>query len=95
MSLEKKDVHSIAFLSRLSLDSEEEAHYARELTVIVDWFEKLNGADTAGIEPMISPVEHAMVLREDKVVTGDLGSVLTACAPDAKYGYYAVPKVME
>lgn len=95
MSLDSGDVKKIAFLSRLKLTPEEEDLYRRELSVIIDWFEKLGETDTEGVAPMLSPAEHVMALRADTVSEADERSALKNAAPAFKHGYYAVPKVIE
>jgi len=78
--LSKDQVQKIASLARIEITDEEAEKYSKELSDILGFVEKLNEADTDGIEP-IAPARLATrsvagrhitgaknVVREDKIV---------------------------
>ena len=78
--LSKAEVQKIANLARIEITDEEAEKYSKEISDILGFVEKLNEADTEGIEP-IAPARLATrsvagrhitgaknVTREDKVI---------------------------
>lgn len=61
----KKEVESIAGLARLGLSEKEKEKYSRELSGILDYFEKLNEVDTEKVEPTNQVTGMTNVFRED------------------------------
>jgi aspartyl-tRNA(Asn)/glutamyl-tRNA(Gln) amidotransferase subunit C len=66
--LSKDEVKKIANLARIEISEEEADKYATELSDIFGFVEKLNEADTDGIEPIAHITGAKNVTREDKVV---------------------------
>jgi aspartyl-tRNA(Asn)/glutamyl-tRNA(Gln) amidotransferase subunit C len=66
--LSKSEVQKIASLARIEITDEEAEKYSKELSEILNFVEKLNEADTEGIEPIAHITGAKNVLREDKVV---------------------------
>ena len=95
MSITEADVRKIAKLSRIRLKDEEVAHFTDELTKIIDWVEVLQSVDTEGMDEMASVSHSALPRRRDEVNDGDLQSDVLANAPDAQFGCFVVPKVIE
>jgi aspartyl-tRNA(Asn)/glutamyl-tRNA(Gln) amidotransferase subunit C len=95
MTLDSKTVRRIARLARIRLNEEEVPQLASELNSIFNWIEKLEEADTTGVEPMTSVVKMKMKSRED-VVSEDAGpKEVLANAPQSEDGFYIVPKIVE
>lgn len=69
--LNKEDIMHIAELARIGLREDEIEKYQRELSLILDYFKKLENADTDSIEPIghIAGVEN--VLRSDEVLESE------------------------
>ena len=57
--------------------------------------EQLNEVDVAGIEPMTSVTPMRLVRRADVVTDGNIQTQILKNAPDAREGFFAVPKVVE
>ncbi|MDR2077576.1 MAG: Asp-tRNA(Asn)/Glu-tRNA(Gln) amidotransferase subunit GatC [Rickettsiales bacterium] len=51
--------------------------------------------DTEGLEPLINPHDMILEVCVDDISDGNLGKELMKCAPDSKFGYFVVPKVIE
>ena len=69
--LNKEDIIHIATLARIGLREDEIEKYQRELSLILDYFKKLEEVDTENIEPIghITGVDN--VLRNDEVLARD------------------------
>ena len=62
---------------------------------ILGFIEQLNEVDVDGVEPMTSVTPQVLKKREDVVRDGDQQAKVLANAPDAREGFFAVPKVVE
>ncbi len=67
--LSKDQVQKIASLARVEIGVDEAEKYSKELSDILGFVEKLNEADTEGIEPIAHITGANNVTREDKVVS--------------------------
>lgn len=95
MSVDAPTVRKIARLARLRLDEGEVEPLAGELTHIMGWIEQLGEVDVTGVEPMTAVMPIALRWREDAVTDGEQADKVLANAPDARHGFFAVPKVIE
>lgn len=95
MSVDKATVRRIAHLARVGVDEAELEGLAGELNNILDWVEQLAAVDTENVPPMASVHGEALRRREDVVTDGGYPQDITANAPEAMEGFFAVPKVVE
>ena len=95
MAIDKETVKRIAFLSRLKVEDDKIEATEAEFNKILQWIEQLNEVNTEGVEPLVSVNEDNITCREDVVTTGNLSKEVLANAPQAAYGYFTVPKVIE
>ncbi|MBR5598921.1 MAG: Asp-tRNA(Asn)/Glu-tRNA(Gln) amidotransferase subunit GatC [Alphaproteobacteria bacterium] len=95
MAIDNETVKQIAYLARLGVEPEKLEETQKEFNKILSWVEELGEVDTSGVEPMISPYEDSILLREDKVTEGCQSSKILSNAPAKEFGYFAVPKVVE
>ena len=51
--------------------------------------------DIADVEPMVSVTPQVLKRRADVVTDGDQQAKVLSNAPDAREGFFAVPKVVE
>jgi aspartyl-tRNA(Asn)/glutamyl-tRNA(Gln) amidotransferase subunit C len=93
--LTEKEVRKIAKLSRIRLTDAEVEHFGKEISGILNWVEMLQEVDTNNVPRMASVSNITLPLREDAVTDGDYREQVLANAPDARYGCFAVPKVVE
>ncbi|MDI6777583.1 MAG: Asp-tRNA(Asn)/Glu-tRNA(Gln) amidotransferase subunit GatC [Patescibacteria group bacterium] len=66
--LSKQQVQKIANLARIEITGEEAEKYLKELSDILGFVEKLNEADTDGIEPIAHITDAKNETREDKII---------------------------
>jgi len=64
--LTKKEVEHVAKLARLGLAGREKEKFTKELSAILDFFEKLNEVKTDKIEPTAQVTGLENVSRQDK-----------------------------
>jgi len=95
MKITRDEVKRVAALARLELSSEEEAALTNQLDKILQYMEKLNHLDTAGVEPVSHIAEMVNAFREDKVTTHSSGEALLSNAPSLEKSFLKVPKIIE
>ncbi|MEM1163388.1 MAG: Asp-tRNA(Asn)/Glu-tRNA(Gln) amidotransferase subunit GatC [Pseudomonadota bacterium] len=95
MSVDTETVRRVARLARIALNEAELEPLAGELNSILGWVEQLGEVDVDGVEPMTSVTPMALRQRDDEVTDGDRQGDVLSNAPDAREGFYAVPKVVE
>lgn len=95
MSIDKDTARKVAHLARIEVAEDQLDALAVELSGILTFMEQLNEVDVEGIEPMTSVTPMALKRREDVVTDGGYPERILANAPDAREGFFAVPKVVE
>ncbi|MEO1316535.1 MAG: Asp-tRNA(Asn)/Glu-tRNA(Gln) amidotransferase subunit GatC [Pseudomonadota bacterium] len=99
MSIDRATVRKVARLARIAVREDEEEQLAGELSGVLDWIEELQAVDVEGVEPMASVHPLDLPRRADTLTAaeGEAGiqDKVLANAPDARQGFYAVPKVVE
>ena len=85
----------VGILAKLKLPEQEREDAKADMQKMLDYIDKLNELDTAGVEPMthVFPVKN--VFREDVVANGDDREQMLANAPEQRDGQYQVPKTVE
>ena len=95
MSINKETARRVAHLARIEVAEGDLEKLAGELSNILGFMEQLNEVDVDGVEPMTSVTPMRLKRREDVVTDGDQQPAVLANAPDAREGFFAVPKVVE
>ncbi len=95
MSIDVKTAAHVAKLARIRVDEERLPALAGEFNTILGFIEQLNEVDIQGVEPMVSVTPMRLKRREDVVTEGNMADKILANAPDAREGFFAVPKVVE
>ena len=85
----------VAKLARIRVPDENLPQLADQLSGIMTFMEQLNEVDVSGVEPMTSVTPMRLKRRADIVTDGDIQSKILSNAPDAREGFFAVPKVVE
>lgn len=96
MAFSKQQLHKFADL--IKIDVSDEQLEKMNIDGVIDWLDKLQKIDTHSVEPMLSPSEHKLPLREDVVTEPNMREQILANDPDktgVTRGYFAVPKVMD
>ena len=95
MSIDPSTAARVAKLARIRVEPDALPALAQEFNTILGLIEQLEEVDVEGVEPMTSVTPQRLKRREDVVTDGDQQDKVLANAPDAREGFFAVPKVVE
>ena len=95
MSIDVETARRVAKLARIQVDDGDLPALAGELSNILGFMEQLNEVNVDGVEPMTSVTPMRLKRRKDVVTDGNMQDLVLKNAPDAREGYFAVPKVVE
>jgi aspartyl-tRNA(Asn)/glutamyl-tRNA(Gln) amidotransferase subunit C len=94
--LTREEILHIATLARIGLDEKDIEKYQHDLSEILEYFEKLQQLDVAGVEPIGHITGMQNSFRSD--VRQDFGSLgkddIMKNAPEVKDGYIKVKSVL-
>ncbi len=92
--LTKETVQHVAKLARLKLTEEEIAAFSSQLSAVLDNFEKISAVDTKDVQPLITPTDMTMLLREDVANTNVDSEKFLSNAPEKSGHLFKVPPVV-
>lgn len=95
MSIDQSTAAKVAKLARIKVEDDALEALASEFNNILGFIEQLNEVDVDGVEPMTSVTPQRLKRRADVVNDGDQQEKALSNAPDAREGFFAVPKVVE
>ncbi|MDP4891572.1 Asp-tRNA(Asn)/Glu-tRNA(Gln) amidotransferase subunit GatC [Cypionkella sp.] len=95
MSIDIDTARKVAKLARIAVPTTDLPALAEKLSGILGFMEQLNEVDVEGIEPMTSVTPMRLKRRADVVTDGNIQAAILKNAPDAREGFFAVPKVVE
>ncbi len=95
MSIDLETAAKVAKLARIRVEPDALPALADEFNTILGFIEQLSEVDVEGIEPMVSVTPMRLARRADVVTDGDQQATILSNAPDAREGFFAVPKVVE
>jgi aspartyl-tRNA(Asn)/glutamyl-tRNA(Gln) amidotransferase subunit C len=95
MSIDRETARKVARLARIEVTEDRLDGLAGEFNAILDFVEQLGEVDVEGVEPMTSVTPMRLKRRADVVTAGGDPEPVLRNAPDAREGFFAVPKVVE
>jgi len=95
MTIEIKDITSIANLARLKLSPAEQQEALASINNILLLIDQMQAVDTSAVAPLAHAYEASQRCREDRVTEKNQRDLLLAGAPSADRGLFLVPKVIE
>lgn len=95
MSIDKETAARVAKLARIKVEDDALPALAEEFNAVLGFIEQLNEVDVEGVEPMVSVEPMRLKRRVDGVTDGNQQAKVLSNAPDAREGFFAVPKVVE
>ncbi len=95
MAIDAETARKVARLARIRVEEERLPALAREFDAILGFIEQLREVDVEGVEPMTSVTPMRLKRRPDAVTDGGRQEAVLRNAPDAREGFFAVPKVVE
>ncbi len=94
-TIDTDTARKVAKLARIAVPEDHLPALAGELSRILTFMEQLNEVDVEGVEPMTSVTPMRLKRRDDAVTDGGMPERVLSNAPDAREGFFAVPKVVE
>ncbi|MEL6433385.1 MAG: Asp-tRNA(Asn)/Glu-tRNA(Gln) amidotransferase subunit GatC [Pseudomonadota bacterium] len=95
MFIDTATAAKVAKLARIRVEDDELPALAQEFNTILGFIEQLSEVDVDGVEPMVSVTPMRLKRRDDAVSDGDQQGEVLSNAPDAREGFFSVPKVVE
>jgi aspartyl-tRNA(Asn)/glutamyl-tRNA(Gln) amidotransferase subunit C len=100
VKISREEVLRVAELAHLELTEAEAEMYRGQLDAILEYVDKLNEVDIAGVEAMAQVLLSSddpgqSSLREDVERPCNMGPQLLDQAPEGRKPYFRVPKVIE
>lgn len=95
MAIDIDTARRVAKLAGIRVEEERLPQLAEQLSGILGFMEQLNEVDVTGVEPMVSVTPMRLKRRQDGVTDGGMAARVLKNAPDAREGFFAVPKVVE
>lgn len=95
MSIDKDTARRVAHLARIEVTEADLGPLSEKLSSILGFMEQLREVDVEGVEPMTSVTPMALPWRADVVDDGGIRDKVLLNAPDARAGFFTVPKVIE
>ena len=95
MSIDRATAAKVAKLARIRVEDADLPALADDFNAILGFIEQLQELDVSDVEPMVSVTPMRLPLRDDVVSDGNQQEAVLRNAPDAREGFFAVPKVVE
>ncbi|WP_308915735.1 Asp-tRNA(Asn)/Glu-tRNA(Gln) amidotransferase subunit GatC [Jannaschia sp. LMIT008] len=95
MSIDRETARKVASLARIRVPDDRLDALAGEFNAILSFVEQLREVDVDGVAPMTSVTPMRLPRRDDVVTEGGQADAVLANAPEAREGFFAVPKVVE
>ena len=95
MEIGREQVEQLAHLARLELNDTEKEKFARQLTEIIGYVDRLKTVDPGAQSHGTGVVGAAAVFREDIVRPSMLSEEALRNAPEQEDGYFRVPRILD
>ena len=95
MSIDRATAAKVAKLARIRVEDADLPALADDFNAILGFIEQLQELDVSAVEPMVSVTPMRLPRRDDVVRDGNQQEAVLRNAPDAREGFFAVPKVVE
>jgi len=90
-----ENIKKVARLARIEVLEADRENLAKQVGGIIGWVEQLNEVNTDNVEPLTNIHGESLRLNKDIISDGNIAEDVLKNSKDAKYGYFAVPKVIE
>lgn len=95
MAIDSKTARKVAKLARIHVKDADLPRLANDLSQKLNFLDALKEVDIEGIAPMTSVTPMRLRRRADVVDDGGYQADVLKNAPDAREGFFAVPKMVE
>ena len=93
-TMDRETVEKVAHLARLKLTDSEIQKISEQISAVLENFKELQAVDTDGVEPLVTPTEMSMTLRDDVVKREVVLDEIMANAPQRAGNLFKVPPVV-
>lgn len=93
--ISREQVAWVAHLARLEFKEEETEKFTAQMNDILSYMDKLSLVDTDGVAPLANATLRKNAFRTDDVRDSFSPDESLANAPEARGGFFQVPKVIE
>lgn len=90
-----EDIKKVARLAQIEVAESERENLAKQVGGIIAWVEQLKEVNTDNVSAMTNVHGDSLRLNKDEISDGNISEDVLKNSKDAKYGYFAVPKVIE
>lgn len=95
----KKEVEKIAELARVGIGEEEKEKFARDLSSVIGYIQKLSEVNVEKVEPIAGGTALENIIREDNedkdIATDEMKADIVNAAPNKENGYFKVPSILK
>ena len=95
MAITPDDARKVARLARIGVDDRDLPTIQKELSEILAFMKRLVDVDVEGVEALSSVAPTRFKKRTDAVESSSCKDEILANAPEARQGFFVVPKVVE
>lgn len=95
MSITDEEARRVAHLARIAVAPDDIPALAQKLNNVLHFMEQLEEVDVTDVEPMTGVTPMRLKRRRDEVTDGGMPERILKNAPEAREGFFAVPKVVE
>ena len=92
--IDEETVKHIAWLARVEMSEEEVASFVEQLNRILEYFQKLDEAQTEGVEPTFHVLDLVNVFREDEPLPPLSPEEVLKNAPKREGGFFKAPRMV-
>jgi aspartyl-tRNA(Asn)/glutamyl-tRNA(Gln) amidotransferase subunit C len=93
--MDERWIFKAAHLAKISISEQEAEVFSSQMGRALEYFKEIQSIDTSGVEPLFSPFEEQMNLREDLVAPSIEAEEILSQAPDRVGQLFRVPPAVE
>lgn len=90
----KKEVEHVAWLAHVDLSEEEKRIFTEQFNEILDYFEKIDDAETEDVPPTYHVLDLVNVYREDEAAESIEREDALRNAPKKEKGFFKAPRIV-
>jgi len=95
MKIKKQQIEYLAQLARLDFSEQEKEKYIEQISIILEYFQKIDSVDTDKVKPLdfITELKNVWRIDEEKQIFSQKKCL--AEAPKLKEGHVIVPQILD
>lgn len=90
----REDVEHVAWLAHIDLSEEEKRVFTEQFNEILDYFEKIDDANTEDVPPTYHVLDLVNVYREDEARESMSREEALKNAPKKENGFFKAPRIV-